>query len=114
MNRIIDRKVDHKDLKSITDSKADRIELLEKFTLKTEFDLARDSINEIQINLQNKLNNQDFFHYEKNNEIKIEEIYKQMQRKSNIKDVCALLDMKSSKLKDFFILIILNRHWRSK
>jgi hypothetical protein len=24
------------------------------------------------------------------------------------------LDMKSSKLKDFFILIILNRHWRSK
>jgi hypothetical protein len=24
------------------------------------------------------------------------------------------LDMKSSKLKDFLILIILNRHWRSK
>jgi hypothetical protein len=47
LNRIIDRKVDHKDLKSITDSKADRIELLEKFILKTEFDLARDSINEI-------------------------------------------------------------------
>jgi hypothetical protein len=49
------------------------------------------------------LNNQDFFHYEKNNEIKIEEIYKQMQRKSNIKDVCALLDMKSSVIAQAFI-----------
>lgn len=44
---MIDRKVDHKDIKSIVDSKVDRIELLEKFILKTEFDISRDSINEM-------------------------------------------------------------------
>lgn len=35
---------------------------------------------------------------------KIEELQNHLLQKSNIKDVCALLDMKSSKFKQSFIL----------
>jgi hypothetical protein len=63
MNRLIDRKVDHKDLKAVIDNKADKTDFYDKFALKTEYDLVRDSINEILLNIQNKVNNQDFIHF---------------------------------------------------
>lgn len=48
---MIDRKVDHKDLKAVVDNKADKNDFLEKFALKTEYDLVRDSINELLLNI---------------------------------------------------------------
>ena len=39
----------------------------------------------------------EFINFDKTLEEKLNDIVKQLARKSNIKDVCALLDMKSSK-----------------
>ena len=38
LNRIIERKVDHKELQGVVDSKVDRQEILEKYVYKNEFD----------------------------------------------------------------------------
>lgn len=47
LNRTIDRKVDHKDLKQVIDSKADRVELVEKYAQKSEHDEVRDQFMEL-------------------------------------------------------------------
>lgn len=51
--------------------------------------------------MQTKVTKEHFDQYEKNIEQNINEILKQLGRKSSIKDVCALLDMKSSKYTSF-------------
>lgn len=52
LNRIIDRKVDHKDLKQVIDSKADKSELTDKYIEKTEFyelkDQSLDTLRNVQ------------------------------------------------------------------
>lgn len=97
LNRVIDRKVDHKELKQVIDSKADKSELIEKYTEKTEFYELKDQSKEVLRNVQQKLTKEHFDQYEKNIEQNINDILKQLGRKSSIKDVCALLDMKASK-----------------
>lgn len=97
LNRSIDRKVDHKDLKQVIDNKADRAELVEKYAVKAEYDEVRDQFMELVRTVQGKLAKDQFDQYEKGMEQNINEIMKQLGRKSSIKDVCALLDMKSSK-----------------
>lgn len=47
--------------------------------------------------VQAKLAKDQFDQYEKGMEQNVNEIMKQLGKKSSIKDVCALLDMKSSK-----------------
>lgn len=47
--------------------------------------------------VQGKLAKDQFDQYEKGMEQNVNEIMKQLGKKSSIKDVCALLDMKSSK-----------------
>lgn len=97
LNRVIDRKVDHKDLKQVIDSKAERAELAEKYAPKAEHDEVRDQLMDLVVSVQSKLAKDQFEQYEKGMEQNINEIMKQLGRKSSIKDVCALLDMKSSK-----------------
>lgn len=97
LNRSIDRKVDHKDLKQVIDNKVDRAELVEKYAAKAEYDEVRDQFMELVRTVQGKLAKDQFDQYEKGMEQNINEIMKQLGRKSSIKDVCALLDMKSSK-----------------
>lgn len=96
LNRVIDRKVDHKDLKQVIDSKADRVELVEKYAQKAEHDEVRDQFVELVRSVQTKLAKDHFDQYEKGMEQNINEIMKQLGKKSSIKDVCALLDMKSN------------------
>ena len=102
LNRIIDRKVDHKDLKQVVESKADRNEVVDKYAEKQEFIELREQSAELLRTVQTKVTKEHFDQYEKNIEQNINEILKQLGRKSSIKDVCALLDMKSSKYTTFF------------
>ena len=101
MNRIIDRKVDHKDLKQVIEGKADRNEVVDKYAEKQEFIELREQSAELLRTVQTKVAKEHFDQYEKNIEQNINEILKQLGRKSSIKDVCALLDMKSSKYDTF-------------
>lgn len=41
LGRIIERKVDHKDLKMVIDEKADRQELMEKFVFRNDYEALR-------------------------------------------------------------------------
>ena len=56
INRLIDRKVDHKDLKSVIDNKADRVDLMEKYALKQEYDEMRAQFIDVVRATQGKLN----------------------------------------------------------
>lgn len=96
MNRVIDRKVDHKDLKQVIEAKADRSEVFDKYAEKQEFIELREQSAELLRTVQTKVAKEHFDQYEKNVEQNINEILKQLGRKSSIKDVCALLDMKSN------------------
>ena len=48
----------------------------------------------------------EFVNFDKTLEEKLNDIVKQLARKSNIKDVCALLDMKSSKWETLHFCLI--------
>lgn len=50
------------------------------------------------VQVDQKLDKESFISFDKTLEDKLQDVVKQLGRKSNIKDVCALLDMKSSKL----------------
>lgn len=56
MNRLIDRKVDHKDLKAVVDNKADRVDLMEKYALKQDYDEMRTQFIDVVRATQGKLN----------------------------------------------------------
>ena len=65
LNRVIDRKVDHKELKQVIDSKADRSEVTEKYVEKTEFYELKDQSLDTLRNVQQKLTKEHFDQYEK-------------------------------------------------
>jgi len=48
--------VDHKDLKSVIDNKADRVDLLEKYALKQEYDEMRAQFIDVVRATQGKVN----------------------------------------------------------
>jgi hypothetical protein len=48
----------------------------------------------------------EFVNFDKTLEEKLNDIVKQLARKSAIKDVCALLDMKSSKYSELLLIYI--------
>lgn len=95
--RTVERKVDHKDLKMVIDEKADRQELMDKFVFRNEFDQLHNQTQDIGGQVDQKLEKESFVSFDKTLEEKLQDVVKQLGRKSNIKDVCALLDMKSSK-----------------
>ena len=76
MNRVIDRKVDHKDLKQVIDTKADRTELVEKYAIKSEYDEVRDQFMDLVRSVQGKLAKDQFDQYEKGMEQNVNEIMK--------------------------------------
>ena len=96
LSRLIDRKVDHNDLKSFMDNKVGRNEIHDKFVFKSEYDVLRQQFEDIFQQVEIKLNRDQFIKFEKSTEEQLSEFVKQLSRKSNIKDVCALLDMKSN------------------
>lgn len=97
LSRIIERKVDHKDLQMVIDSKADNKEVFEKFAFKQEHDMLQQQTSDLMQLIDQKLDKESFVSFDKTLEDKLKDVVKQLGRKSNIKDVCALLDMKSSK-----------------
>ena len=60
--------MDHKDLKSVIDNKADRVDLMEKYALKQEYDEMRAQFIDVVRATQGKLNKDQFDSYEKSTE----------------------------------------------
>ena len=81
----------------VIDEKADRQELMDKFVFRNEFDQLHNQTQDIGGQVDQKLEKESFVSFDKTLEEKLQDVVKQLGRKSNIKDVCALLDMKSSK-----------------
>lgn len=94
--RVIDRKADYSDYQNVISSKADRLEIQEKYTEQTDFDNLFKRVNEMKLQNEDKLNQLVFSQYEQEMEAKLVDMQKLIGKKSNIKDVCALLDTKSN------------------
>jgi hypothetical protein len=76
MGRIIDRKVDHKDLKMVVDEKADRQELMEKFVFRNDYEALRSQTEDLCIVLDLKLDKGSFVSFDQTLEEKLQDIVK--------------------------------------
>lgn len=97
LGRQIDRKADHKDLQVLMNCKADSTEVLEKFVSREDYLQIRETVTEVMGLIKLKAGAEDFAKLENDTERGMAELDMKVSKKSNIKDVCALLDMKSSK-----------------
>lgn len=96
LNRLIDRKVDHKDLQGVVDDKMDRQEAMNLFAPNNELHTLKMQSDDVVRLVEEKLESEKFTKFESSIEERVADINKQLSRKSNIKDVCALLDMKAN------------------
>lgn len=66
LNRLIDRKVDHKDLKSVVDDKMDRNDAFNQFAAKQEVSILKMQSDDVMRLLEEKLHKETFLNFEKN------------------------------------------------
>ena len=101
---MIDRKVDHQDYKTLIDEKMEKTEAKVQFAKSDDLYSIRMQIDEIYKQIDNKLNREQFIALDMQVQDKVSDILKQLSRKSNIKDVCALVDTKASSCDVFKVL----------
>ena len=94
--RVMERKVDLNEFRALLDNKSERSDLQQFVTIQ-ELEAIKQQIADVIDITEKKIDRDHFSSFDKAMEEKLQEIIKQLQRKSNIKDVCALLDLKSSK-----------------
>jgi len=94
--RVLERKIDHHDMKIMIDEKMDRDDTLNNFVSREDFEPVRKQVHDAAHDIQFKLNQDHFEQFDQQMEQKLADIVRQLGRKSNIKDVCALMDMKAN------------------
>jgi Tfp pilus assembly protein PilO len=97
LGRQIERKADFRELKSAIESKAEISQVVDRCVLKDDFLEVKESLAALQEAVPAKADIAFLQRLEQNCEVRFEELTRAASKKSNIKDVCALLDMKSSK-----------------
>jgi hypothetical protein len=68
---MIERKVDHKDMKMVIDEKADRSEIKDKFVLRNDFEQLREQSHDVAMQLDLKLDKDSFVSFDKTLEEKL-------------------------------------------
>ena len=95
--KVIDQKADSLDMQQQLDQKADLKNVEENCAERVQVEQLVESVNSLLDQVDAKVDLQRFEDFESEQVREINQLKETLGRKSNIKDVCALLDMKSSK-----------------
>jgi len=95
LHKVLERKANVIDVQDGLAKKADSWEMAQ-FAPRQDLEFCKEKFDKIEGDLQRKVDTREFEDYQEHQYRKYDEIQSALLQKSNIKDVCALLDMKSN------------------
>ena len=95
--KVMDSKADSLDIQQQLDQKVDLKNVEESCAERAVVDQIAEQLSQLGLQIDNKCDLQRFEEFEADQVREVNQIKEVLGKKSNIKDVCALLDMKSSK-----------------
>ena len=95
--KVMDSKADSLDIQQQLDQKVDLKNVEESCAERAVVDQIAEQLSQLGLQIDNKCDLQRFEEFEADQVREVNQIKDVLGKKSNIKDVCALLDMKSSK-----------------